>query len=240
LTVEVRVTVGVIDGVVNPLGIVTTMYAPDLRTPVAEVVKLTVQVDAAPAASEVGDVVVNETAASDSAAVSVGAVPEVGLTGVTSEDVDNRKFVRTSAVPLTTLMVNLAAAEFLSQHVWPLALARVTTITLVCTASVADAVQSVSKLSAADVRVTVGVVVKVVKPVGNVKVIVEPVTRAPLADTVNPIVHVEAASSTNDVGAVPATVKALTAVVVAVIVSPAEGDTAVESDDVATEKFEPP
>jgi hypothetical protein len=203
-------------------------------------VKFTVQVDGEPATSEEGAVVVNETALGDTAALSAGAVPEVGLTDVTSEVVVKRKFVRTSTVPLTTPMVNLAAAEFLSQHVAPLALASVTTITLVSAVSIADAVQKVSKLSVVDVKVTVGVVEEVVNPDGNVTVIVEPVTRAPLLEAVKPIDHVDANSSTNEVGAGAVTVNALTAVVPAVIVSPVDGTTALESAEVATEKFDPP
>jgi hypothetical protein len=109
-----------------------------------------------------------------------------------------------------------------------------------CVASKADAVQSVSKLSAVDVSVTLGVLEDAVKPAGIVTVIVEPVTRAPALDAVNPIVQVASASSTNDVGAVEVTVKAVTAVALAVIVSPAEGAMALESAEVATEKFDGP
>jgi hypothetical protein len=54
------------------------------------------------------------------------------------------------------------------------------------------------------------------------------------------MVQVAAASSTSEEGAVPATVKAVTAVVPAVIVSPADGATALVSAEVDTEKFDAP
>jgi hypothetical protein len=55
---------------------------------------------------------------------------------------------------------------------------------------------------------------------------------------VNPHVQVDAASFTSDVGAVLVTDTSVTAV--AVIVTPAVGATAAMSDDVATEKLDPP
>lgn len=64
------------------------------------------------------------------------------------------------------------------------------------------------KLSTVDLRTIVGVVELVVKPAGNVTVMVPPPASAPVDDAVKPTVHVEAVLATSDVGAVAVKVTA--------------------------------
>jgi hypothetical protein len=200
------------------------------------VVKLTVHTDAAFATNDVGATVVNDTAVVLVAAVRVGAVP-VGLTSVASADVERNNVVNTSVVPLTTPTVSLATVELARRQVLAPLFASVITTTPFSPGSDAVAVHVVGNVDG-EVRATIGVVDTVVKPEGNVSCIVSPAFSEPVDDVVKLHVQVDAAALTSDVGAVLVTDTAVTAV--DVMVAPTVGATAVESEDVATEKFVAP
>jgi hypothetical protein len=194
-----------------------------------------VQVDAAAATSDVGAVEVNDTALSALGAVSVGEV--AGAAAVTSDDDASEKDDAKALVPLTTPTDSVAAVEAASAQVFAPLLARVTTTTAPSLGSEALAVQ-VEENVEGPVSVTVGVVLTVVKPGGNVSVTVAPLASAPVADVVNPQVHVAAADPTVLVGAVEVTDTADGDV--GVRVSTDVAVTAVRSTEVATVKLGPP
>jgi hypothetical protein len=161
------------------------------------------------------------------------AVP-VGLASLASIDVDTDMLEKASPVPLTTAMPSEAAVEApRAQGLDPL-LVRVMTTTFDIDGSEAVAVQSLEN-EEGESKTTAGVVVTVLKVGVNDTVIVLPGPSAPVAEVLKPHVQVEAASFTVDV------VAAVTAVrVVTVIFSLPDGLTAVVSEEVATEKFDPP
>jgi hypothetical protein len=197
---------------------------------------LTVHTDAVFATNDVGATEVKETAVTVVAVLSVGAVP-VGLTNVASFDVDRNNVVNTSVVPLTTPMLKMAAVALASRQVLAPLFANVIVTAPFSPGSDAVAVQFEVNVDG-EVRVTVGVVETVVKPDGNVSCMVDPALSEPVDDVVKLHVQVDAAALTNDVGAVLVTDTAVTAV--DVMVAPTVGATAVVSDDVATEKLDPP
>jgi hypothetical protein len=199
-------------------------------------VKPTVHVEVVLATSDVGALVVKVTAEVGAAVVSDGAVP-VGLAPAVSFDVATERVERASALPLSTPTVSVAAVDFASAQVLDPLFARVMTMTPVSLVSEAVAAQSVTNADGAS-RTTIGEVVRVENPVGYVRVIEPPGPSAPVAEVVNPHVHVEAAAMTREVGAVVVTETADTEV--GVIVSPDEGATAVVSAEVATEKLAGP
>ena len=128
--------------------------------------KFTVHTDAVLATSDVGAVVVNETALATVAAVSVGAVP-VGLTAEASCEVRSENVVSTSVVPLMTPMLRLAAVELASTQVFAPLLASDMTTVADLVGFEAVGVQVVGNVDG-NVSTTVGVVETVVKPEGNV------------------------------------------------------------------------
>jgi hypothetical protein len=199
-------------------------------------VKLTVHTDAAFAVKDVGATVVKETAVTFVAVVSAGAVP-VGLTSVASFDVDRNNVVNTSVVPLTTPMLRPAAVALASRQVLAPLFANVIVTAPFSLGSDAVAVQVEVNVDG-EVSPTVGVVEIVVNPDGNVSWMVDPALSEPVDDVVKLHVQVDAEALTNDVGAVLVTDTAVTAV--DVMVAPTVGATAVVSDDVATEKLDPP
>ena len=226
-------TVGVVVLVVKPEGNVAVIVAPALSAPEPDVVNAQVHVDAVFATSDEGADDVPFTAVTDVPAVMVALVV-VDATVVVSNDVDRVKLpaVTAPAVPvLTTPTVNVPVVELPREHV-PVS---VITTTFVSLASEPVAVQLGPKDPVPGT--TVGVVVLVVKPEGNVAVIVAPALSAPELDVVNAQVHVDAADATSDEGADEVPVTAVTDV--AVIVSPVVALAALVSADVKRLKVEP-
>jgi hypothetical protein len=145
--------------------------------------------------------------------------------------------VRSSLVPLTTVIVSAAEVDAARAQVFAPLFASVSTMTLLWLWLDAVATQLVGNVEGV-LSVAAGPVAIAAKPAGNVIVIVAPAPSPPVAEVVKPQVHVEEAAATSEVGAVEVTDTAVTAV--GVIVAPELGATPVVSADVATAKFAPP
>jgi hypothetical protein len=103
-----------------------------------------------------------------------------------------------------TATVRVAAVEAARVQV-PVFVVRLIVTTLSSFVSTPVPLQSVANnpVPVGVLRVIAGAALEVVKPDGNVTVMELPAAREPVDEVVNPIVHVEAVFSTNDVGAVP-------------------------------------
>ena len=103
-----------------------------------------------------------------------------------------------------TATERVAAVEAASVQV-PALVVRLIVTTLSSFVSTPVPLQSVANkpVPVGVLRVITGAALDVVNPDGNVTVMELPAARAPADEVVNPIVHVEAVFSTNDVGAVP-------------------------------------